>query len=361
MKKGFTLIELLGVIVILGILVLVAFPPLLNQIKNSKNEIKESTKLLIIDSAKDYYEDNKKNYQQIEGISYCINVSTLTEQNYLNEKIKDENLDDIKTEKQVKMIYHNNKFDYELVNECTYYTITFDTDGGLIDTETKQVLENSVYGELPTPTKEGYTFVGWNGKNKAKDINEENYHIIHYNNRTTSEMLLENNIPYIRVNGNNSNGYIDTLWRIVSNEIIEFVQEKNYTLSFNVRSQNSKTTQYIKKREGATDGKTGLYKYANNPNEMISNIESDFNFDNDGNWHYFTSKLTIPENITSGLLVIGNDAPNINGEGSYIDITKIQLEEGTEATEYEPYIITSKTKVTRNYDHTLKAIWKVNE
>lgn len=118
MKKGFTLIELLGVIVILGILVLVAFPPLLNQIKKSKNEINDATKALVIDAAKDYVEDNINNYDKTNGSTYCINISTLTENNYLNENLKNENLDNIDTSKKVKLMYKNNKFEYEITNEC---------------------------------------------------------------------------------------------------------------------------------------------------------------------------------------------------------------------------------------------------
>ena len=43
---------------------------------------------------------------------------------------------------------------------------------------------------------------------------------------------------------------------------------------------------------------------------------------------------------------------------SKVKFSNIQLEEGSEATEYEPYYITSDTKVVQNKDHTLKAIWK---
>ena len=42
-------------------------------------------------------------------------------------------------------------------------TVTFDADGGTLDTSSKQVYYHGQYGELPTPTKSGYTFMGWNG------------------------------------------------------------------------------------------------------------------------------------------------------------------------------------------------------
>ena len=43
-----------------------------------------------------------------------------------------------------------------------------------------------------------------------------------------------------------------------------------------------------------------------------------------------------------------------------VDISNVQLEEGTVATDFEPYFITSSTKVTQNKEHTLIAIWEEN-
>lgn len=181
--KGFTLIELLGVVIILGILSLISFPIILNQIKNAKQGIKEGTKTLIIDAAKDYYEDNINNYDQLEGMTYCIDIKTLTDENYLNKNLKDENLNNIDTSKKVKLTYHNEKFNYDVVDSCTYYTVTFDANGGSVDIDSKEVIENSAYGTLPTPTREGYTFMGWNGKNMYEvptnqNINARNVDIL---------------------------------------------------------------------------------------------------------------------------------------------------------------------------------------
>ncbi|MGF6989667.1 putative repeat protein (TIGR02543 family) [Lachnospiraceae bacterium PM6-15] len=41
------------------------------------------------------------------------------------------------------------------------YTVSFNGNGGSIGTESKMVTYDSIYGELPTPTKAGYTFKGW--------------------------------------------------------------------------------------------------------------------------------------------------------------------------------------------------------
>lgn len=41
------------------------------------------------------------------------------------------------------------------------YTLHFDANGGTCEVASKKVYYNKVYGELPTPTKEGHTFLGW--------------------------------------------------------------------------------------------------------------------------------------------------------------------------------------------------------
>lgn len=117
-NKGFTLMELLGVIIILGILALVTFPPVLNQIKKAKQELENSTRILIIEAAKDYYEDHVDDYVKTNGNTYCISVNALVENNYLNKKIKDENFNDIDTTKKVRLTYNNEKVNYDVVEEC---------------------------------------------------------------------------------------------------------------------------------------------------------------------------------------------------------------------------------------------------
>lgn len=304
-KNAFTLLELLGVVIILGVLTLITFPIILNQIKDAKQGIKDSTKTLIIDAAKDYYEDNTNNFERIEGITYCIDIKTLTDENYLSRNLKNENLNNIDTNKKVKLIFHNNKFNYEIVDSCTHYTVTFDANGGSVDIDSKEVIENSVYGTLPTPTRAGYTFMGWNGKN----IFDMNKIVISNNNNWGISLYTD----YFIIQRKNifSTG----------NPMIDFSDMANgkYTLS------------------GDNLDYMGLYVNNNYIRMLKSNPIIEKN--NDEN---IQISIYPPENSTT---IYSN----------------IQLEEGDTATEYEPYFVTSKTKVTRNFNHTLKAIWKENE
>lgn len=47
------------------------------------------------------------------------------------------------------------------IEGLTTCTVTFDANGGTTDTQTKTVQYGSTYGELPVPTRKGYTFDGW--------------------------------------------------------------------------------------------------------------------------------------------------------------------------------------------------------
>ena len=312
-NKGFTLMELLGVIIILSVLILITFPIILNQVKNAKQEIKDSTKVLIIDAAKDYYSDNINNYETYEGMTYCININTLSEQGYLNKKIKDENLNDINTSKNVKLIYHNAKFDYDIVDSCQTYTVTFDANGGTVDVESKEVTQDSVYGTLPTPTRAGYTFMGWNGKNII-NIDE-----------AINDCLIDNG------DGTYTMWYNDK-GRFAYNLYVSIPENTTLTFSYDLVDYN------------------GTYF---SPLQILGKYT-----DNDKIYFSSNKRSTTLTKELSRLSIYQEGSQPI---GTYTKFKNLQLEEGDTATEYEPYFIKENTKIVQNNNHTLKAIWKANE
>ena len=52
--------------------------------------------------------------------------------------------------------------------KASTYTVTFDANGGMVTPAEQTVTYGSTYGELPTLTREGYTFVGWYNGNGTK-------------------------------------------------------------------------------------------------------------------------------------------------------------------------------------------------
>lgn len=320
--KGFTLIELLGVVIILGILSLISFPIILNQIKNAKQGIKEGTKTLIIDAAKDYYEDNINNYDQLEGMTYCIDIKTLTDENYLNKNLKDENLNNIDTSKKVKLTYHNEKFNYDVVDSCTYYTVTFDANGGSVDIDSKEVIENSAYGTLPTPTIEGYTFMGWNGKNMYEVPTNQNINARNVDITVDRGIYTINGIP------------AQTVYQYFAMDLYNFNNRANYPnyLPYNTlttkRLSTGKYTFSIKKISGNIPQQflqIQIFEHVETHNRTEfaqldlsnNNLDESFTLNTDTDVYFAFSFRELNQNFN-----------NIQFE--------IQLEEGETATEYEP-------------------------
>ena len=90
-KKGFTLIELLGVIILIAIISLLAFPSILNHIKKAQDTIDKTTKNLVITAAKNYVSDNLNYFPKVEGNVFCLTTSELLSKKYLDKTIIEEN------------------------------------------------------------------------------------------------------------------------------------------------------------------------------------------------------------------------------------------------------------------------------
>lgn len=115
-NKGFTLVEIVGVIVILGLIALLAFPPLLNMIKNSENKISEANKSLIYSSSSQYITKYINEFPKENNRIYCITIEKLIKEDLLSSTI---DLGDFNLQSYVQIKVNNAKYEYNLVNQCT--------------------------------------------------------------------------------------------------------------------------------------------------------------------------------------------------------------------------------------------------
>ena len=195
-------------------------------------------------------------------------------------------------------------------------TVTFDANGGTTPVASKKVSTNGLYGELPTPTRSGYTFKGWNGKNL---LNLEQYpvddELVRIANESVTIYKTDNYFQF---------AYSDDNFPLIHNAI--------YTISTNI--------------DGEFTGRIyGFFGYSL--------------------WSYWNGKTTFTYYNTDdkGRLYVSQNTNNntdINLISNSVTFSKIQLEEGSTATPYEPYYLTPSTKVVQTSNHTLKAIWEQN-
>lgn len=118
-KKGFTLAEIIGVVVILGLIALLAFPPLLNMIKNGENKLSDSAKTLIYTASSQYTAKYINDFPKNQGNVYCITLEDLIKEEFLSSSIQNENLGDFGLQTKIKITINNeSKYDYIIDNDC---------------------------------------------------------------------------------------------------------------------------------------------------------------------------------------------------------------------------------------------------
>jgi len=88
MKKGFTLAELLGVIVIIGLLLLLIIPLIINGAKNRQKDVEQTQNEIIYESVGEFLDLDKENYPNVPGNIYCISIKQLKEAGKLVDPVK---------------------------------------------------------------------------------------------------------------------------------------------------------------------------------------------------------------------------------------------------------------------------------
>lgn len=94
MKKGFTLVELLGAIVILGLIALIATPPIVNLVKKSDKTISENNLKLIYKAGLDYINEFQNNYSLTKNKKVCLSIQEIVDNGNLKDSfIKQQKID----------------------------------------------------------------------------------------------------------------------------------------------------------------------------------------------------------------------------------------------------------------------------
>ena len=253
MKRGFTLIELLGVITILGVLALILFPILLKHINNARDSISDVTRELIIDAAKDYYEDNINNYEKINGISYCIDMNSLDK--YLI-NIKDENFNDIDKSKKIKMTYNNN-FTYDIVDSCTYSLVRNGVEVPIVSGDSGLYLSTTDEGRFifRGGTPNNWIWLDENGD--GNKVDSELYRIISYEDDGTIKVIRQDsigNIPWDKRDGDTNETKITGPRKNAQNSFCNYNGASAEYYGCNVWGNTSNT-----KRNGTTIGNNNFY------------------------------------------------------------------------------------------------------
>ena len=214
------------------------------------------------------------------------------------------------------------------------YTVTADADGGTIPattgwtivsgstSATKSVTYDATYGDLPTPTKAGNTFIGWNGKNKFTGL-----------------------VKGIRVGANNGLESADSE-SATSDFIAGDFENNTYCVSGLTKNLKSYVAFYNANKEYM--GRTAAGSVTSFTLEGSSSINSSTVTGVQGDVSYIRIRVYAEEGATTDTI----DA---------VDNLEIQLEQSSTPTRYEPYLVVSDTQVTIAGDCTLKAIWEQDE
>ena len=114
MKKGFTLAEILGVIVIIGILLILIVPTVINKVADFKDDVEESNYQIIYEATNQYIKEHPEKYPTGSSGRYCIPLKSLVDDGKLIESSDILTDEDISNKSVMITIYSSGTTDYEI-------------------------------------------------------------------------------------------------------------------------------------------------------------------------------------------------------------------------------------------------------
>ena len=239
------------------------------------------------------------------------------------------------------------------------YTVTFDANGGTLQgygnasQASKQVTYGGTYGNLPTPTREGYTFIGWSGKNMLNlNVSESRPSSTVFTNTEKRTFL-----PYTYVKGMANNNYYHPYkiqYCSISSNSIELESGAGYGVAFVFLTSNS--TAYTLACDLSKEN-TGIMGCA------ISFYDKEGTLlDREQRQLTTSGHISFSKNAPSTAYYMLINFYQSEEDMERITFTNIQLEQGTTETAYEQYkTVTPESVVSTASNHTLTARWRKNQ
>ena len=286
-KNGFTLIELLAVIIILSVVVVITVPVVSNSIENSKRSSAIESANSLIQSAEYYFLTASPKYGRIDVLNDKLN--------YKGEK---PDLGEIEIDRQGKSRI------YTYVNG---YCVTKEFGTELY--ANKMNKENcSWFGTDNYETTEGTTFT-------LNDKSIKNYLI--YGNSTQTTRSGKNLLN----KANFTTSFTSTYYKDETTGF-KLTAEKTYTLSFNYKVNSATATLYTGVGYGTTKYSADIISSKQYPNQTSGRQ---------------TVTFTTPTSLADGNYLFIRFARTSTSSSASVDISSVQLEEGSSATAYEEY------------------------
>ena len=220
-------------------------------------------------------------------------------------------------------------------------TLTFDPNGGILDTNQIKVAVGSKVETLPTPTREGYKFLGWKSKNL--------YNNDVYNGSKYSYGKPTSVDDHISINSSSSSSLDFTIsssgFYGVYTPSIQLKPNTVYTISYNrvdtSISENYSSRNYIYSVE---DGRLNFITYLGTDSQQFVNATGNVS-------------ITFRTSDTGQIALMWACGSN-EGKNRNIKIDNIQLEEGDTSTDYVFSYLDSNTVITNTSNITLYAEWE---
>lgn len=174
---------------------------------------------------KDIFAENSNN----ENVSFETNYSK-------NEVIDESSTKEIEVTYKTSLGSENKNSVILKFEFLKAFNIYFDANNGKVDITNKLVLENDTYGDLPIPTRSGYSFLGWYTKKEGGEKIENSTKVTTTNDQILyARWELSSEIAYLYDGDYEFDGtnHIDTGVKLFSQENIE----KDFEISFEIKER----------------------------------------------------------------------------------------------------------------------------